>query len=135
MEKRNKINYDAIPNTLKVLNQWVWWRAELKADGKVSKVPMNAKNGRAASHSDPETWASYKMTLKYHESHGASAGIGFVFSADDPYVGIDLDDCRNPDTGKIAQWAQEFIDLSQTYTESSPSGGGGEAMVKGKDAG
>src|SRR5207244_12523629 len=52
------------------------------------------------------------------------AGVGFVFSSDDPYTGVDLDKCRNPETGQIEEWAQGIIEQLDSYTESSQSGTG-----------
>lgn len=37
---------------------------------------------------------------------------------------IDLDDCRDPETGEIQQWAQEIVRRLGSYTEISPSGRG-----------
>jgi putative DNA primase/helicase len=59
-------------------------------------------------------------------------GIGFVLTVDDPYCGIDLDDCRNPDTGEFEAWAQEIVQEIDSYTEISPSGEGLHILVKGK---
>ena len=132
MAKHSIINNDNIPDELKARNQWVWWRAKPKADGKSDKIPMDPKNGKAASHSNPETWTSFEQATQYHESHANSAGIGFVFSKDDPYVGIDLDNCRDPETGHIESWAQEFLELADTYSEISPSGTGVKMFLKGK---
>ena len=39
-------------------------------------------------------------------------------------AGVDLDTCRDAETGDIAPWAQEIIDRFMTYTEVSPSGTG-----------
>jgi hypothetical protein len=50
-------------------------------------------------------------------------GIGFVFNGDG-IAGVDLDGCRNPETGAIAPWAQRIIDDFASYTEVSPSGTG-----------
>jgi len=61
---------------------------------------------------------------------GAYAGIGFVFSADDPYLGVDLDDCRDAGTGQIAAWAQVIITNLHTYTEVSPSGTGVKLLLR-----
>jgi putative DNA primase/helicase len=59
-------------------------------------------------------------------------GIGFVFSSGDPYVGIDLDKCRVPETGEIALWAQKIIDrVCEGYSEVSPSGTGVHIIVEG----
>ena len=126
------MDYTTIPQELKALNQWVWWKGEPKSDGKLNKKPMNPNNGKAASHSNPETWTSFDVAKAYHESHSKSAGIGFVFSAGDPYVGIDLDNCRNLETGEIATWALELIQLAHTYSEVSPSGKGVKLWIKGK---
>lgn len=46
--------------------------------------------------------------------------------------GIDLDGCRDPETGAVAQWAQSIIDRFRTYTEVSPSGTGVKLFLRGK---
>jgi len=59
------------------------------------------------------------------------AGVGFVFSSDDPYTGIDLDKCRNPETGQIEESAQGIIEQLDSYTEASQSGTGVHIIVRG----
>jgi len=61
----------------------------------------------------------------------ALAGVGYVFTADNPHAGVDLDDCRNAETGAIADWAQEIIDTLNSYTEVSPSGTGVKCWLAG----
>jgi putative DNA primase/helicase len=39
-------------------------------------------------------------------------------------TGIDLDHCRNLETGQAEPWAQQIIDRMNTYTEINPSGTG-----------
>jgi hypothetical protein len=58
-------------------------------------------------------------------------GVGYVFSADDPYVGIDLDTCRDLETGVIEPWAVEIVDDIGSYTEISPSGRGVHIIGRG----
>ena len=58
-------------------------------------------------------------------------GIGFVFTADDPYYGIDLDGCRDPETGEIEKWAKKMIKALDSYSEVSPSGSGVHIIGKG----
>jgi len=55
-----------------------------------------------------------------------------VFSADDPYIGIDLDGCRDPVSGTIAPWAWEIINKLNTYAEVSVSGTGVHLLAKGE---
>ena len=59
-------------------------------------------------------------------------GIGFVFTEPDPYSGIDIDTCREPDTGQIAEWAWKIIWRLNSYTEVSPSGTGVHIIIRGK---
>ena len=56
--------------------------------------------------------------------------MGLVFTDVDDVLlaGIDLDSCRDPDSGAIAVWAQEVIDRFDTYTEVSPSGTGAKVF-------
>jgi KaiC/GvpD/RAD55 family RecA-like ATPase len=56
-------------------------------------------------------------------------GIGFEFEP--PYVGVDLDHCRNADTGEIEQWASDMVAHLDSYTEVSLSGTGLHIIVKG----
>jgi len=63
-------------------------------------------------------------------THGAD-GIGFVVTKNDDVVGIDLDDCVNPKTGEIEEWALEDIKTINSYTEISPSGEGIRSFAKG----
>lgn len=113
-----------IPDELRVRPQWVTWKYE---NG--TKVPYDAKTGRKASSTDPATWATYEAaTAAVKRRH--HAGVGYVFAADDPYTGIDLDDCID-DAGDVAPWAQTIVDAMQTYTEISPSGTGLKMWVRG----
>ena len=55
-----------------------------------------------------------------------------MFSSGDPYVGIDLAKCRNPESGDIAPWAQEILNrVGGAYAEISPSGTGIHIIVCG----
>jgi putative DNA primase/helicase len=63
---------------------------------------------------------------------GGFDGVGFVFSSADPFFGIDLDACRNPQTGELTAWAQEIVDSFASYTEVSPSGYGVKLVARGK---
>ena len=118
---------------LKQLNQWICWK-EMIIDNKPTKVPMSI-SGKKASTTDPSTWSSYGEALSHNASNVKVDGIGFVFTVNDPFCGIDLDKCRNPDTGEIEGWAQTIIQSFDSYTEVSPSGGGIHIIVAGRKHG
>jgi putative DNA primase/helicase len=112
------------------LPQWVCWRKELSRSGKPTKVPYSPRFAdRKASSTDPKTWATYERAVAAAKSRGFD-GIGFVFTPDDVFCGIDLDHCRDPETGAIEAWAQAEIDRLATYTELSPSGTGVHLIVR-----
>jgi Protein of unknown function (DUF3987) len=117
------------PN-IRDLRQWLCWRIE-ERDGKPTKVPYSPLIGKKASTTDPETWASYPEAVEAYKEHGYG-GIGLVFSEDDPFCGVDLDGCLNPETGEIEGWAQEIIEELDSYTEVSPSGRGVHVLVRGE---
>lgn len=124
------VNTDAIPHQLRQRPQWVCWcYAWVKGRQKWTKRPINAHTGGLASSTDPATWATFREAVAYMTQHGMD-GIGYVFSPDDPYAGIDLDKCRDAASGAIAQWAQDIIDKLDTYTEVSPSGTGVKLFVR-----
>src|SRR5215213_4751146 len=101
-----------IPRELKELDQWVGWRWKQIGE-KCTKVPYDLKTGKAAASDDPGTWASYSET----EGH---PNIGFMFCDLDPFGGLDLDRCVNPETGEITKLARQIIDRTGSYSEISP---------------
>src|SRR5262249_15610356 len=83
-----------------------------------------------ASSTDPATWCDFGTAVEVMTRRGWS-GVGFVVTPDDPFTGIDLDDCRDPETGTLAPWAAEIVDLFRSYTEASPSGTGVRIWIVG----
>jgi hypothetical protein len=111
--------FDEIPAELKKFERWVLWRYEWRS-GAWSKVPYQP-NGARANTNDPETWSDFATVQALYKS-GKYDGVGIVLG--DGLVGIDLDDCRDPETGNIEQWALDIVDGLASYSEVSPSGTG-----------
>ncbi|WP_207589984.1 hypothetical protein [Halomontanus rarus] len=119
----------AIPETLRARDQWVCWR-EVIRDGKPTKVPIDPETGSFASSTDDRTWSDLETARTYLGTSDAD-GLGFVFTDSDPIVGVDLDDCRDPETGQPEVDAKAIIDCLESYTEVSPSGTGYHVLVFG----
>lgn len=126
-----EVSPDGIPDELKRRPQWVCWRYALDPKGKWTKHPYNPRTGRMASHSDLMTWSSFDTVFEAYEA-GDYDGVGFVFCSGDPYSGVDLDGCRDPETGEVEARAAEIARYLDSYTEVSPSGEGLHIIVKGK---
>ncbi|WP_449284414.1 hypothetical protein [Marinobacter sp. PE14] len=127
-------NLEAVPEELQQYRQWVVWKAVpiRKRNGtvKMTKVPYSPKTGKKASSRRPETWATFDDVYEAYLLEGYT-GIGFVFTADDPFVGVDLDNCFD-DSGKLRGDARRAVDELQSFTERSPSGKGLHIICKGK---
>jgi putative DNA primase/helicase len=120
----------AIPVDLRDRRQWVAWR-HVERDGKATKVPYKAsKPSVRASTTDPRTWGVFEHAAAAVAS-GKADGIGFVFSPDDPFCGIDLDGCRD-ESGELNRTAAAIVEQLDSYTEVSPSGRGAHVIVRGK---
>jgi primase-polymerase (primpol)-like protein len=97
-----------IPDELRERPRWV---------RHIAKRPVTTR-GRAASSTDPRTWATHAAAA----SSSVGDGIGFVLDGDG-VVCLDLDHCITG--GRVLPWAQRVLDsLPRTYTEVSPSGHG-----------
>jgi hypothetical protein len=133
VQPRITLNAAGVPGSLRALPQWVGWRIKSpdKPGGKVGKVPVNPHTGRDASSTDPETWASFDEALAAVERHGL-AGVGLVFTKDSGIVGIDLDKCRDAETGALEPWAQGIVETLNSYTEISPTGMGIHVLARGE---
>ena len=108
-----------IPDELRDRDQWVCWIHGMR-NGKLTKKPIDPKTGGNAKSNDRSTWGSFKTAVVRYELKELN-GVGFVFSEDDPYCGIDLDACRNPGTGELTDWAKRIVDQIPGYWEISPS--------------
>lgn len=128
--RRDITRFAHVPEELIERPQWVLWRYEVREHGK-TKVPYQCSGWRASSK-NPRTWTTYAAVLEaYRDNEPPSDGIGYIFSADDPFVGIDLDHCLNPD-GSFKAWAAPIYQkLSAGYVEISPSGSGLKIWMRG----
>lgn len=118
-----------LPQELQDLPQFVTWRY-VERDGKLTKVPYQT-NGNRADTTDSQTWTTLDEVARYVNTKAPRAGIGYVFSEEDPYCGVDLDDCID-EQGDLKPWAREIIDTLDSYAEVSPSGTGVKVIVKAK---
>lgn len=131
-------SYDAIPAELRGYHQWVAWR--LNSNGQkmpfTPRIDRTSRVNEVASSTNPATWGSYEeavYTLTAGLQQRAKSGylyrlypdgIGFVFTKDDPFIGIDFDDCIVND--QIAPGALNLV--QQSYCEISHSGTGLKAI-------
>lgn len=133
-----RYQFGMIPAELRALRQWVCWKTVVR-EGKPTKVLITPKSGDyARTHNQegktyrdtPEdTWDTFDAAIaSYNRSKGNYDGIGFVFTADDPYCGVDVDDSR--EHGKLSKEAERIVRQLDSYSEVSPSGTGVHIIVR-----
>lgn len=124
--------YENLPTELRTVRQWVCYRLEKRkqSDGtwKETKVPCQP-DGKAASTTNPATWNSFESCAGAVGLSGIT-GIGFVFSKGAGFTGIDLDKCRDPQSGATEPWALAIINELSSYTELSQSRTGWHIIVR-----
>lgn len=120
------------PETLVRKPQWIVWKPY---DGK-GKVPQAGPlqpeypDQHISAH-EPDSWLTFNQAKEWI-SENPGYGIGFTLSDDDPFVLIDIDDCRDPDSDEIHPKARELIDESQTWADVSVSGTGIHLLGRGE---
>ena len=97
---------------------------------KADKVPLRVVDLKPASVTNAADWSSYD------EAAARIAGdnsliLGFCLTDADPFTCIDLDSYKTKDASILNNHAEIFKSFN-TYTELSPSGGGGHLWCKGK---
>jgi putative DNA primase/helicase len=107
--------------------QWVLWKWEQRPDKTTGELkwtkPPYQINGQHAESDNPATWATFDQSVAATEQYCTSE-IGIVVTKNDELAGVDLDHCRNPETGVIEPWAMKIVRALNSYTEFSPSGTG-----------
>jgi hypothetical protein len=104
--------------------RWVVWRWVLDVPrNRWTKVPyQSARPAVPARSNDPGTWGDHALAARAVARSEAN-GIGFMLK-DSSIGALDLDDCRDPSSGEIADWAQHLVDSSGSYAEVTVSGTG-----------
>ncbi|MES3516292.1 MAG: hypothetical protein PPP58_01375 [Natronomonas sp.] len=124
------MNPNALPIALQQTPQWLCW-ASRRRNGKQTKMPLDPADGEFASTADPSTWGTFDEALQ-RATRPEITGIGFVFTREDPYVGIDIDDCRDPETATLTDDAVDIVTKLHSFTEISPSGTGLHVIARGE---
>ncbi|PHG60669.1 phage/plasmid primase, P4 family [Bacillus toyonensis] len=122
-----RYKFNQIPAELKNTPHWILWRSEVR-NGKKTKVPYQI-NGEMAQSNNKRSWSTFPTIIKFYEQ-GDYDGIGFMFSKDDSFIGIDIDHCIQE--GALTSLAEDVIEIVNSYTEYSPSGDGIHIIAKGK---
>jgi putative DNA primase/helicase len=125
-------NVDVIPPDLRALDRWVVWRWEWnEGKGDWDKPPRRVRDPRRkADVTDPKSWAPFAQAMATYRRGGVD-GIGLAVTKDDPYCGVDLDECRDPASGVLTPEAQSIVDGLCSYTEVTPSATGIRIWVQG----
>lgn len=129
----------SIPQELKDLKQWVLWRYRQRGrKDKLTKIPYQVKpwntGAKEAKTNNPETWGNFEdafSVLNNDYLRGKYDGLGFVFSENDSYVGVDIDHVYNPETGTLNLESLEEVNKLNSYSEYSPSRTGAHAIIRG----
>lgn len=124
----------AFGDSLVEREQWICWKEEMR-DGKPTKIPVEPDTRSFAQTDDPSTWTTFDNAWVVYSDHEGIDGVGFVFSEEDSYVGVDLDHCVDPDSKDVDQWAKEIIGATEAPAEVSPSGTGLHLYLRGQLSG
>jgi RecA-family ATPase len=113
--------------------RWVNWGETVnpRSNPKQPRTPASLSRVHRAGalgparNNEPETWRTFEEAAGSAEKFGCGIGLA-LGPADDDFdlVALDLDKCRDPETGELAPWAQATVEEHQSYTEVTPSGTG-----------
>lgn len=123
------LKIDNIPDEIKQIPCWVGWKKGNR-NGKITKIPVDPRTGLAGDATNTKKWGSFNQALNAVKKYNLD-GIGFVFTPEYGYVGIDIDHCVSED-GRLSQLAQDIIEEINSYTEFSPSGNGIHIICRGE---
>lgn len=133
-----KVEVSKIPQEIKDISQWICWESISRDNNKIDKIPINPTDGKNASTNNSATWTSFNKAVEYYQNNeGKISGIGFVFSVQDPFLGLDFDDIIDPENPKLELNLQTeaYLDRFHSYSEITPSGRGIHILIKAKTPG
>ena len=117
-----------IPALITNLDQWLVWKSQprIGLQNKFTKVPYNLQTSLPSDATSADTWATFDQVI---QATGYD-GIGFAINQPIGLLLIDLDNCIVD--GVVEDWAEELIQICDTYTEFSPSRLGSHLILKGQ---
>ena len=98
LEKLRAVELDGIPYEMRTAPRWGLWCIEYR-DGEPTKVPYSVVTGERASTTKLADWTTFDLTAAYFLRCRKHDGLGFVLG--DGWAGVDLDGCRDPETGEL----------------------------------
>lgn len=107
--------WEHVPESLKMLRQWVLWRYETR-NGKRTKIPYQP-NGQKSESDNPKTWSTFDQVITRFSQSGFD-GIGIMFG--NGLAGVDLDH-HVDEHGQLSDFSKNVIFQISSYTELSPS--------------
>ena len=125
-----EISPERLPAAIREADRWLLWKSEERGGRHRTKGPYQP--GRPSRRADPTNEShrtSFDTAWRDYEA-GACTGIGFALG--DGFVGVDLDKCRDSETGEIEPWALKIAERLDSYTEISPSGTGLHVLLTGR---
>lgn len=132
-EKVDKYNLDIIPSKsiifpknipqeLKKFKNWLCWGwLKNKGGTKWTKPPLDIFGKGFGDHVNKQCFSFKKAYQAYLDNHYIS-GIGYSFKKEDPFIGMDIDNCIKD--GKLDKRVKKLLKMLNSYTEISPSGTG-----------
>ena len=79
-----------IPEAFKAYPQFINWALIDKGGKKPDKVPIDPVTGNFVDPINPANWRTVEQAM---DGVALGYGIGFVFSASDPFFFLDIDNC------------------------------------------
>jgi hypothetical protein len=123
-----KLNLACLPEELQAGVNHVNWRYEGHPETKVLKIAGTLRN---ASSTNPRTWRTLRACVEAMMRHRSRyAGVGRVIARGDPYVGVDLDNVRDPESERLSSSAADIVRKLDSYAEVSPSQSGVKLWVR-----
>lgn len=116
------MKFDSIPAEMREEKNWI------ASENKQPRAPW-VGHAKSVDPTDPANFTDFDEARRWCEmTHWIP---GFQLSRT-PFVAVDLDDCRDPETGAIEPWAQDIIDRLDSVAMVSPSGTGIHVYVRGE---
>lgn len=116
-----------IPEDMKCLRGWLYWVGN-KVPKTLRKDPQTGK----CNHTDPDCLANLDDVLATIEHFTCRHGLAFSFLRTFGLTYVDLDDCRDPETGELSNFASDIVQRLNSYTEVSIGKKGLHIVVRGQ---